>query len=47
MQEVREEMLGNTKVIICKDYAVKTEEEKIAILTDLKKLIYEISQKNN
>ena len=43
MQE--EIMLGNTKVIICRDYVVKTEEEKIAILTDLKKMAYEVIQK--
>ena len=37
--------IGNTEVIICRDYAVKTEEEKIAILTELKQLAYEIVQK--
>lgn len=39
--------LGNTKIIICDDYVVTTEKERISILTDLKKLIYEISQKNS
>ncbi len=43
---VETEMLGNTKIIVCDDYAVKTKEERIAILTDVKKLIYDISQKN-
>lgn len=47
MNIVETEMLGNTKIIICDDYAVKTKEERTVILTDLKKLIYEISQKNN
>lgn len=49
MQEhiVETEMLGNTKIIIRDDYAVKTKEERTAILTDLKKLIYDITQKNN
>ena len=44
MQKVK--TLGNTKIIICDDYVVATEEEKVSILTDLKKLIYEISQNN-
>lgn len=44
-QIVKTEMLGNTEIIICDDYAVKTQEERKAILTDLKKLIYDISQK--
>ncbi len=39
-------MLGNTEITVCRDYVVKTEEEKIAILTDLKKLAYEVTQKN-
>lgn len=42
---VKECYLGNTHIIICDDYAVKTKEERIAILTDLKKLIYELSNK--
>lgn len=44
MQKVN--TLGNTKIIICDDYVAITDEERNAILKDLKKLIYEISQKN-
>lgn len=44
-QIVKTETIGNTEIIICKDFAVKTKEERIAILTDLKKLIYDINQK--
>ena len=41
-QIIKTQMLENTEIIICKDHAVETVEEKITILTELKKKIYEI-----
>lgn len=38
-------MIGNTKIIICDDYIVTTEKERISNLRQIKKLIYEIYQK--
>jgi len=42
---IKTQMLGNTKICICTDYAVKTEEERMAILTELKHQIYEITRR--
>lgn len=42
---VEEKIIDGTRIIICDDYAVKTIEERIKILTKFKECIYKIYNK--
>ena len=39
---VEEKMLGNTKILICDDYAAKTQEERALVLTHFKECAYKM-----